>query len=532
MLQPIPTKYLLGILEQTKNQSPANKRKVGAVIFTSRRNDLPIIWSKGYNYNPDCITHQLTCENKNGETYDTVIHAEQEAIFDLVRLNIDAANRENLSMLVSYSPCIECSKQIILFGIKNLYIVEEHPYNFRTFQYNVGSLSPLEFLLTAGVNVFLYDKETKTFKQEAPKLNKLCIYHSKDLDGFMSRLMFETCFDVKIDMLSNKKEYNYVGYNYELDAEWLNATGYKEYVFVDVTPPIEWLKNARNKNITIYDHHQNAINEILKITQEKKQINFLNGSTQVYYVEFLIQDTNTNVEIYFSKNNTLSACGVLFNAASFHLPIPVPFKYYVDIISAYDTWNFVNFDEARKEIVVSTIEALKVLNYKEFKEALKNDSEHLRKSLIKHGDYIRLKETNIIEKLLENNALIVEHKDKESNILYIACEKYPTYELEKLIREKFQNYSQVIYIGYSVDFKNTLMTFSVRNYVFGNKSKLATDALTIAKHFGGGGHPDAAGFSTSIIDGVNLFSTNMKRITCLLNYDKPSKTKTKLHKNK
>ena len=216
---------LLNEMIEPCNHSIAIKRKVGAIIFDNEYKPL----SYGYNQN---MVNDGICENNNKETFDTVMHAEQVCIFNFLKNNL-IATFDKLNMLVSYSPCIECAKQIVLFGyIKNLYVYEEHAVNFRKYQYIEESMAPLDFLLANNINVFIRNKDTGNFEQIIKQPNKACIYHSKDLDGFMSRYLVE-------QFHPEKNLFKYIGYNYESDADWLSEN-YSEYLFIDVTPPIEW----------------------------------------------------------------------------------------------------------------------------------------------------------------------------------------------------------------------------------------------------------------------------------------------------
>ncbi|MDE6289856.1 MAG: hypothetical protein K2L64_03750, partial [Ureaplasma sp.] len=275
-------KYLISEMKQVQKLSTANKRKVAALIFDENNN----IISSGFNHN---INTDI-CENSFNETFDTVIHAEQACIFNLFKNN-KISGKNELNMLVSYSPCIECSKQIVLSNIiKNLYIYEEHEVNFRQPQYIKGSLSPLEFLLENNINVFIRNKSTNKFEQVIIKPKNICIYHSKDLDGFMSRYLVE-------HFHPEKDTFEFVGYSYEENAEWM-LNNYDNYLFIDVTPPINWLEKNLHKKITIFDHHENIIRKFIDkfdILQNNK-------------ISFAFTFGKNNIKIYLSSQKNISAC--------------------------------------------------------------------------------------------------------------------------------------------------------------------------------------------------------------------------------
>ena len=92
-------------------QSPCSKRKVGACI-TDHRGD---ILSTGFNYN---INRNLPCEDSDGNTVNTVRHAEVTAIANL-------KNSDKPSIIyVTHMPCENCTKTIKDAGIVHTILVE------------------------------------------------------------------------------------------------------------------------------------------------------------------------------------------------------------------------------------------------------------------------------------------------------------------------------------------------------------------------------------------------------------------------
>ena len=91
--------------------SPCNKRKVGAVIVDSHGLTL----SKGFNCNGFG-----PCEDSNGNTFDTVLHAEIAAID-----NVGIGSVSPYAIYVTHPPCDNCAKAIKDFGITNIVIVED-----------------------------------------------------------------------------------------------------------------------------------------------------------------------------------------------------------------------------------------------------------------------------------------------------------------------------------------------------------------------------------------------------------------------
>lgn len=112
--------------------SYCQKKKVGCVIVKGDN-----ILSFGYNGTPKGCDNN--CEDLDGKTKWNVIHAESNAILKAAK---EGKSLEDATMFITYSPCKECSKQILQSGIKNLYYLEEYK-----------DTEGLEFLSENGVNI-------------------------------------------------------------------------------------------------------------------------------------------------------------------------------------------------------------------------------------------------------------------------------------------------------------------------------------------------------------------------------------------
>jgi len=100
-------KYLIEVAAQ----SPAKKRKVGAVIVT--HDGEPALYkviSYGYNFN----LSGGPCETEDGVTVDTVIHAEVSAINNLPLLNLP----QPLKMFCTHPPCDGCKAALLARGLE------------------------------------------------------------------------------------------------------------------------------------------------------------------------------------------------------------------------------------------------------------------------------------------------------------------------------------------------------------------------------------------------------------------------------
>lgn len=109
------TKQYEALALQESMKSPCNKRKVGAVIVDA----IGYIVSSGYNYN----MVDGPCEDSDGKTLDSVIHAEVAAITNAVK---DMKHfKRPLTIYVTHNPCVNCLAEIKRVGIENIVVVEQ-----------------------------------------------------------------------------------------------------------------------------------------------------------------------------------------------------------------------------------------------------------------------------------------------------------------------------------------------------------------------------------------------------------------------
>lgn len=100
----------LALMEATK--SPCHNRKVGAVIVDAKGEVIGL----GHNYN----LVEGPCEDSNGKTLNSVIHAEAAAI-----ANMNNRYTKPLTIYVTHNPCIGCLAEIKRVGIENIVVVEQ-----------------------------------------------------------------------------------------------------------------------------------------------------------------------------------------------------------------------------------------------------------------------------------------------------------------------------------------------------------------------------------------------------------------------
>ena len=450
-------KKMLNKALKLSNSSLANKRKVGAYIVDNITHE---VLGSGYNR---MFNNLMNCENNKGESYESVIHAEEAAIINMFQTKFDFKIPKTI--YVTYSPCMNCCKLMVHAGITRLVYINEHKVNFDLTEIENG-ISPREFLLVNNVSV------ERCLDYQQP--NKIAlIYHCADNDGKMSGTLFSIMFEKEIkDGIAEL-----IPYNYQKVVPW-KSDKYTEFIFGDIVPPLEWLDETMHEKImsnkviiTIFDHHKDVY----------KQINGLMCGLLINY--------------YFSDEK--SACQIIFenrvsNVILQELPI---FKEIIESISAYDTWKFTNpsMSKYKNDILGFNLYLQQFYELKDFSkqitENLNYDAYH---KLIELGQ-------SIINKITSDN------DDAIKKGLYIEkydafiFEGYPNYwvfdQIEKYLKTPIE-----YWIGYTVNLKENFIKFSIRS-----KFK---DCNEIAKKFEGNGHSKAAGFSVPIELGFAIIKSN------------------------
>lgn len=90
--------------------------KVGAVLVKNN-----CIIGTGYNGDPRNFTYKFDWTTK--EKYKYVIHAEMNAVANAC---YNGCEIKGSSIFLTLSPCNECIKLLVQFGIKNVYYLEEY----------------------------------------------------------------------------------------------------------------------------------------------------------------------------------------------------------------------------------------------------------------------------------------------------------------------------------------------------------------------------------------------------------------------
>lgn len=322
-----------------------------------------------------------------------------------------------------------------------------------------------------------------------------CIYHSVDLDGWMSAAIVEHWFhqycikkDGQTQLLQSKEGdilvahddiITFIGYNYGQPIP--DLSGYDRIIMCDISFPIlDMVKLAVTfeSNFTWIDHHQRTIDNVL---------------------EALPSDCNIS--------GLLTLDGINFAACELTWKYFFPDKTMPEIVrllGRYDCFGHKGTSEEKKVLEFQYGARMIISNHREAYELLLSN--------IKNGDYVCL--SIIADGTAIYNYLCAEAKQIYENgfdlFLDIPNFKEPTGVCGNLIvpnkyrficinRERFNpinfgiDYHQDGYDGcacFWYEGKSQLWKFSLYN------DNGLVDCSAIAQQFGGGGHKGAAGFVT------------------------------------
>lgn len=108
-------KHFLHIANTIATASHCKRKKVGAVLVNKEKR----IIGTGYNGSPAGTDN--TCECENGNTKDTVIHAELNCI-----LNSTTNDLAGSTLYITLSPCLKCAALLVQKKISRVVYDEEY----------------------------------------------------------------------------------------------------------------------------------------------------------------------------------------------------------------------------------------------------------------------------------------------------------------------------------------------------------------------------------------------------------------------
>lgn len=308
------------------------------------------------------------------------------------------------------------------------------------------------------------------------------IYHNADTDGK------SCCALLKLISHNISDNIDVFGYNYGTNPEediWLYIENnkYDLYIFADITPPISFVKKIdETQKINIYDHHIDRLNEIKELENSVVNIHFeegMSGTGILYHNMKSNKFIDDNIELKnFMINDFFKSTQINLNE----------FDYLMKIINDYDTYKFDNENYKnpnQKHDCLLINEFIMYLNDVD-------EIERFFKSILFDYPYRNIKDWRNIATVLENQLIKSVDKNIDSGIdvLYhgnkgLIFQGYPNY----YFRDKLKSLGYDFYIGINIDIKKTILFKCSIRSLSDN-----FNCLNIAKYYGGGGHPGAAGF--------------------------------------
>lgn len=113
-------RYFMDLARRTAEMSYAEKKKVGCVIVRDNH-----IIAAGWNGTPAGLPNECEYIDDNGymKTYDTVVHAEANALYWCAKTEIMT---EGATVYITLSPCKHCALGLIQSGVKRVVYEEEY----------------------------------------------------------------------------------------------------------------------------------------------------------------------------------------------------------------------------------------------------------------------------------------------------------------------------------------------------------------------------------------------------------------------
>jgi uncharacterized protein len=323
-------------------------------------------------------------------------------------------------------------------------------------------------------------------------MKTICIYHSRDLDGWMSAAIVKKwwLFNNKYGHISSigslekvgdkitgeilENEYNHIHFlGYDYGDEIPDLSEYDKVIMCDISFPVKEMHDlVENKDFIWIDHHISAINAwkefVVRVGEENKP----NG----------LQDTS------------FAACELTWKYFFPNEPMPE----IVRLLGRYDCFGHKGTDEEQKVLEFQYGARRIISNYEEAYVYLQRSINHL-KILNKHFSKERIKQLpdNIENDIYMKGHVIYQYLCTEAKQIYEHA-----FDIEILDKKfKCSNIGgfnpSAFNLPFTKDGYDGYVTFiysnSKKSWTFSLRSE-TIDVSEIAKQYGGGGHKGAAGF--------------------------------------
>ncbi len=309
-------------------------------------------------------------------------------------------------------------------------------------------------------------------------MKTLCIYHSADLDGWMSAAIVKKWFLEKVILVQaaeQGKDYirnanhsiDFLGWNY--GDEIPDLLEYNKVIMCDISFSKEIMTNLFNRldtKLIWIDHHESAILDILGgLTDGKDTSSLFKG----------LRDTN------------FAACELTWKYFFPEEAMPE----LVRLLGRYDCWGHKGTYEEQYVLEFQYGARQQLLNYEHCYEALTTRNLKELVPFIHQKGIVIYNYLNTEAKLAYKKAFSVVLPYSDPNIEYITEAKFLSLNKSNFNASAFN-------LPYTKDGYDGFMTFSYNAEKHVWEVSLRSETINvslIAKQYGGGGHRGAAGFS-------------------------------------
>lgn len=309
----------------------------------------------------------------------------------------------------------------------------------------------------------------------------ICIYHSRDLDGYSSGAIIK----------HKHPEAKLIGYDYGLPFPWDQIPAGEKVIMVDVSIPMEDMEKLAklSGDLKWIDHHKSAIDDFYnyfspKFNFDKNALDFRNGGG------LNIQDGNQNYIIKTRLQIGIAACEIAWMDMFGDVRMPDAIKF----LGQYDTW--------RKEEVGPERWNDEILAFQFGMRMICNSAESFPATLLNEDDE---KYHDLMVDTLNTGLTVLKYQQQVNktqckksfpflwNGLRCICLNGGGFNSD-VFKSVYDPEKYDIMMPFQ--FNGTFWTFSL----YSDKEHI--DCSALAKQMGGGGHKGAAGFQVSDIKEV------------------------------
>lgn len=282
----------------------------------------------------------------------------------------------------------------------------------------------------------------------------ICIYHSRDLDGFASGAIVKLFYpDAKL-----------IGFDYGEKLPMDQIPSGEKIVMIDVSLPMQEMDTLAAHSgwqLTWIDHHISAIKDFEKYTEGKE--NFCSAILR----------------------NGVAACELAWK----HFYPTSEMPYAVSLLGKYDTWRNSDPKEWSEEI----------LPFQYGMRLICNSPETFPVDLFDDRD-------SDVLKIIRNGKTIIEYQNSQNALLCKRAAFECSISGYRAICLNMGGASSQAFLSVYDESKHDVMMpffFNGREWVFSlYTTKPEVDCSAIAKERGGGGHKGAAGFQASSLESI------------------------------